>query len=154
MRLPRVRFTVRRVMTIVGASALLLGAGRMWQRHVAFRERAGLHAKEELRCYYFARRVAGIPFEEGEVGLLGVVHLSVLPDRTHLGFAYDRVTIGGDILGPDLHRTDHRLISSLVDQCEAMARWKAEYHAKLVRKYVHASNHPWLPVGPDPPEPK
>jgi len=29
-----------------------------------------------------------------------------------------------------------------------------DYYAALKRKYQHAARHPWLPVAPDPPEPK
>jgi hypothetical protein len=29
----------------------------------------------------------------------------------------------------------------------------SEYHAKLYRKYLHASAWPWLPIGDDPPSP-
>ena len=30
----------------------------------------------------------------------------------------------------------------------------ATYHARMVAKYRHAARYPWLPVGPDPPEPQ
>ena len=32
-------------------------------------------------------------------------------------------------------------------------RWRT-WHARLVEKYERAARHPWLPVAPDPPEPK
>jgi hypothetical protein len=31
---------------------------------------------------------------------------------------------------------------------------RADHHASLARKYEEAARHPWLPVEPDPPEPK
>ena len=31
---------------------------------------------------------------------------------------------------------------------------RVAYHAAMARKYRHAARHPWLPVGPDPPEPE
>ena len=31
---------------------------------------------------------------------------------------------------------------------------RTEYHADMARKYRHAARYPWLPVEPDPPEPK
>ena len=33
-------------------------------------------------------------------------------------------------------------------------REEADYHGKLRRKYDHAARYPWLPVAPDPPEPR
>jgi hypothetical protein len=30
----------------------------------------------------------------------------------------------------------------------------AKYHEAMSRKYEHAARYPWLPVAPDPPEPK
>ncbi len=31
---------------------------------------------------------------------------------------------------------------------------KNEWHLLLIDKYKYASNHPWMPVAPDPPEPE
>ena len=47
MRLPRVRFTVRRMMVAVAVLALPLGAERTWRRCSYCRERAGHHANQE-----------------------------------------------------------------------------------------------------------
>jgi hypothetical protein len=41
-------------------------------------------------------------------------------------------------------------VDAFIDQ----ARRLAAYHATLKRKYELASSRPWLPVEPDPPEPK
>jgi hypothetical protein len=32
--------------------------------------------------------------------------------------------------------------------------WRAAYHSAMREKYEHAARYPWLPVEPDPPEPK
>jgi hypothetical protein len=32
--------------------------------------------------------------------------------------------------------------------------WKAVYHSRMREKYERAARYPWLPVEPDPPEPK
>ncbi|WP_406699785.1 hypothetical protein V5E97_13110 [Singulisphaera sp. Ch08] len=36
----------------------------------------------------------------------------------------------------------------------AEMRRLAEHEATLAHKYLHAARYPWLPVSPDPPEPK
>jgi hypothetical protein len=36
----------------------------------------------------------------------------------------------------------------------SLYRRKAEFHRELRRKYEAAARHPWLPLSPDPPEPK
>jgi hypothetical protein len=34
-------------------------------------------------------------------------------------------------------------------------RWRLlEWHGSMARKYEHAARYPWLPVAPDPPEPR
>jgi hypothetical protein len=37
---------------------------------------------------------------------------------------------------------------------EILRRKKQRYYYQLIMKYDYASRHPWLPVAPDPPEPK
>lgn len=56
---------------------------------------------------------------------------------------------------------DHRR-QSFVPLCLSAPRTQAEiveqqikqYHGSLYKKYDYAAFHPWLPVEPDPPEPK
>jgi hypothetical protein len=91
MRLPRPRFTLRRLMVAVAVMAVVLGLCRwLWTRSVAFRSIADAHN---------AQRMGGIP-----------MHTENLP--------------------------------SLL------------YHIEMGNKYDRAARYPWLPVAPDPPEPK
>ena len=101
MRLPRLRFTVRRLAAVVAIVAVVLGGVRLWRLSGSYREMAELHrrkSEEVVRGMYF------------------------------------------DASGESYHR-----------------EWPSpnkEYHLLLKAKYENAAAHPWLPVSPDPPEPK
>jgi hypothetical protein len=45
---------------------------------------------------------------------------------------------------------EHEDFRSTAEWDEARRRW----HGELMRKYEYAASRPWLPVEPDPPEPK
>jgi len=44
MRIPRVRFTVRRMMIAVAVVGIMLGTEKLWRAHVLYAERASYHA--------------------------------------------------------------------------------------------------------------
>ena len=93
MRLPRVRFTVRRMMVLVAILGLMIAAFERRQRFgwIASEHRA--HVPKHM-------------FPTKPVGM-------------------------GD------------------------KEWRPlEWHESMARKYEYAASHPWLPVAPDPPEPK
>ena len=55
----------------------------------------------------------------------------------------------------------HHALRGIVLEAEAgsgpdAARWhrRADWHYQMSRKYLAASSRPWLPVEPDPPEPR
>jgi hypothetical protein len=100
MRLPRVRFTVRRMMAAMAIAGALLGAEIMRERRERFAELARVFGGTA----WSARRAA-----ENPPGTHG-----------------DPVTM----------------------------RSIAEYADALQMKYARASRYPWLPVAPDPPEPR
>jgi hypothetical protein len=50
-------------------------------------------------------------------------------------------------------RVERRLTHFRIGRPIADAAEKAAYDAALARKYERAARHPWLPVGPDPPQP-
>jgi hypothetical protein len=97
MRVPRVRFTVRRMMVAVAMLAALLAIGAGLQRRQARFERL---------------------------------------------FSYHRGLAGPMII----HSFDPGSPTSKT----ASGRW----HWDLSMKYADAARRPWLPVAPDPPEPK
>src|SRR3954466_12764246 len=108
MRLPRVRFTVRRMMVAVAIFGASLWYCEMGRRSKNFLAMADFH---RLKAEIFRGRV------ESAAELT-----SIDPIRM------------GDIMGRD-RRLEH-------------------HHSELGQKYEHAAHYPWLPVEPDPPEPR
>jgi hypothetical protein len=105
MRVPRVRFTVRRLMAVVAVLAVLLGAGAEVVRL------ARLAEDYRQRAKYF-------------VAAEDVRNLTVAAER---------------MVDPGAARKPDRI---------------AAHYAQLRRRYERAAARPWLPVAPDPPEPK
>ncbi|WP_435016358.1 hypothetical protein TA3x_003923 [Tundrisphaera sp. TA3] len=96
MKLPHVRFTVRRMMVAVAmASVVFALAASLLRRSSEFRRRATLH---------------------------------------RLAYAKIHPNTGAF---PDLYLSDKEL-----------------HHIDLATKYERAARYPWLPIEPDPPEPK
>jgi hypothetical protein len=49
------------------------------------------------------------------------------------------------------------LIAANEPERQRLSLWSqrvAAWHGEMARKYQYAARHPWLPVGPDPPEPE
>jgi hypothetical protein len=126
MKLPRPRFTVRRLMLAVAIVALLAGAERLWRRSRAFSYLADEHG---LRYDYWR--------EEGLDHATGAAK--------HRDLA---------IIGDEESRQQHRRLAVQEGEIAADLAKTAAYHERLWRKYEHAARYPWLPVEPDPPEPE
>jgi hypothetical protein len=67
----------------------------------------------------------------------------------------DSSTARGNALKSRFGRTSAMTTEEIMQLHRDYDRMKdrADHHASLVRKYEHAARYPWLPVGPDPPEP-
>ncbi len=98
MRIPRLRFTVRRMMVAVAIAAIVMGG--LAERHYRF---------AKLSDHHLAALVALIPKVRASIA-------------------------AGDDENP-IHE-------------------RGFWHAKMRAKYFRAARYPWLPVAPDPPEPK
>jgi hypothetical protein len=64
-------------------------------------------------------------------------------------------TVRGKSLKSRLGSTSGLTIEEIMDLNRDYDRMmdRADHHALLARKYENAARQPWLPVGPDPPEP-
>jgi hypothetical protein len=135
MRLPRGRLTVRRMMIAVAVIALafeaFLWAERIRARQASYRGWAAVHARHAQRWLTLARRNEDQP----DNPKLPPTLMADPEFRAHWekGVAAWRIQ-RGPIIGAQ--------------------RRNAAYHASLADKYERATSRPWLPVPPDPPEPK
>jgi hypothetical protein len=124
MRLPRLRFTVRRLMLVVALAGLAMGVG-IWSYKM--RQLSGGYA----RAAKFHRAWLDRYREREAVILQAIGRLeTVAARRSVVPPSHDR------------HRED----------AADYAR-KADYREALALKYERAARYPWLPVEPDPPPP-
>jgi hypothetical protein len=128
MRLPRLRFTVRRLMAVVALAGVVMGAGvwseRMWR----------------------LSRVYALESRREEV-LGDICRMLEAQCRSHL----ERYKPSEPIIWPA--RAAMRKV--LDEESAGVARFEsqADYHSLRARKYERAARYPWLPVESDPPEP-
>ncbi len=126
MPLPRVRFTVRRMMVAVAIVAVSLAFVTMWNRAFTFGQIAIEHAERE-RAF------------RGTTSLILDYH-----SRLQTG-KLDRF---------DPRPVDPDKPNASFDELAEDSERRADYHSQLTEKYRLAALYPWLPVPPDPPEPE
>lgn len=128
MRMPRVRFTVRRMMIAVVIASIPLGAiARGLRLHAISRE----HFAERDS---FLQRAEGAAPPRPITGFVCGTGWSEMPDEERERILRD------DYGGPS-------------SEAYRLFRF-GRHHHKLGMKYWEAARHPWLPVEPDPPIPK
>jgi hypothetical protein len=133
MRLPRVRFTMRRLMVAVILIALALAG---WI---------------ELGRYRFRLRMRSVDYS-----ITSGKHS--LKEATHRRRAKEKDTQGESYL--DMARlslesaTESVQVAKDYQKEAARLRRLADQEKELANKYRLASQSPWLPVEPDPPEPE
>jgi len=134
MKLPRVRFTVRRLMVAVSVVGLALGGWLTYRRWVVYREKAAWHAAQEgWARFYLGGGMAVIRMADGRV------------EEVNGPVAVRTPTADGGL-------TEFTIPPTPGYDAETLTR-RADHHARFRRKYEHASARPWLAVVPDPPGP-
>lgn len=133
MRMPRVRFTLRRMMVAVALVGILTGA---W-----------LEASRQIRSSRRSRvRASGHRFEEALALKNHARAASILKraisTRSFVDLGDFQIITG----------TPDDALASLKEAMESFSR-RVEYHRAMRVKYEHATRYPWLPVAPDPPNP-
>jgi tetratricopeptide (TPR) repeat protein len=153
MRLPRVRFTVRRMMALVAVTALVLGvsleAVRMRRARSNFLKLASENGQSEvLDRIQEQNHLAWAQTRESSLELSRAMRGPVIP------FVYPH-----DADSQELNDGWEEVVRQRSDEAKKMrAKAKvhhdtAEYHAALKQKYLAAAARPWLSVEPDPPPP-
>jgi hypothetical protein len=109
MRLPRMRFTIRRMMVVVAVASVLLGiTAGLLRRRDSLKRRAEYYARKASR-----ELMSGMSITQATT-------FGPSPMEVRMQEAYFKL---------------------------------ADHYTVLELKYKRAADHPWLPVGPDPPPP-
>jgi hypothetical protein len=147
MWLPRVRFTVRRMMVVVAVVAMLLFSGIMLRRRSELLEKA-----EECQTQYENHWSTWREFSDAadwNRDRLNRLMRGKFSDHRDLD---PERYLGSDLSLPEL-------IDKMRRRCEGYEEYAAgeaksvSHFARLRAKYRKAAARPWSPVEPDPPEP-
>jgi hypothetical protein len=149
MRLPRVRFTVRRMLVALGVAASAMGAARLHGDAVRFRARAALHARLQVRCAALADEYEAIYLRTADGYVLRDAPRVRVPIRS--GAEGEPLQTSASWDDPAWAGADAR---TKAPHDAAGWRREASRHADLKAKYERAARYPWLPVPADPPEPR
>jgi hypothetical protein len=143
--MPRPRFRPRlwMLMVAVAVVAVLIWGVQMWRLSRDYRQQATLWAVREQESRDYARSL-----EMDVVGILA--RPSNIPPLIING--------SGRFERPEDLAGDPREIAAAeaeyVRRLATRASERADFHARLKQKYLHAARYPWLPVASDAPEPK
>lgn len=147
-------------MVAIALLAALFTAVQMGWRWKRARDLAALH--RDLSDFY-----AFVPGESSPSTLLGVSKLAV-EEVGHqmekarkkwsnlLAEAPDDRTAGDSTAAEQAkrHLQEYERAEAERVTVRSLFRRRAVYHSMLIRKYLDASCHPWLPIEPEPPPPK
>ena len=136
--MPRFRFTVRRMMVAVAIVSILIGAEAMRRRREVLASKA---SSSRLRQGVNQRMV-----EEWDRLMPKVIRIVRESER----LASSRP--GDDEAKRSLSKTE-RKYQSVTREVKTYER-NARHWQMVAEKYERAARYPWLPVAPDPPEPK
>ncbi len=143
MRLPRIRFTVRRIMIVVAIAALALAANDLRLRWDRFRALRSSHEAKWRGCLILADlHAATAAQDEGEAKRLRAAILS----------GQYPVQSAAELVAHIALNTEAAAASERL--AEEKLRTYARFHDALRLKYERAARYPWLSVKPDPPAPE
>ncbi len=153
MRLPRVRFTVRRLMAAVGALALVFGVSvetiRLKRQRERYLKLASDNGQSEIHYRTLERSQLSLAqIDESSAEFTSKIRIPVIP------FVYP-----DDARMPEMNLSSARIARKKRDDAKRervqakLHHATAEYYAELKQKYLAAAARPWLSIGPDPPPP-
>ena len=143
MKLPRVRFTVRRLMVAVAVVAIVLTGISAIQAE-RWRRLADQYSRESEYFRWFEKHAKDFATRcERDASYNG--------EKATLCRGYFREY--DDPRFEEAARAFESNASRMDLEAQRQSR-QAKHYAALVRKFHHATRYPWLPVAPDPPEPE
>ena len=143
MPVPRVRFTVRRLMAVVMLVAVLMWGVQTWRRWQAYRRSAMYYAQVEL---WSGQEVAWM-----DRSITQARHR--LPEELRISQHALRHFINDREVTPAEFAASQEKVVADMFAMAAQKRAQVAFFARMKRKYERAARYPWLPVEPDPPVP-
>lgn len=161
MRMPRVQFTVRRMMAAVAVVGIFSFVVAMkWRRDESLL-RLRYHTEEEE----MSRLLAGASASSAELNRWLAEQVrspfpELRPESRYSSRAdeeYVFVPQEDEAEKPEPEKPDPDKLEQAARSLDGEAtthRARAEWHSTMKRKHSRAARHPWLPVAPDPPVPE
>ena len=158
MRLPRVRFTVRRMMVAVAVVALSLGGwlwlGEMRRRSAYYSALADAYALEAENhtglISYYLRRAQEHP--GSKAGRHYYADFQLVTSNHGVKLTLGRRTDGPQAI-PRLIDPNPERYAKAMRATSERERTRADYFSRLKAKYRRAAVRPWITASPDPPPP-
>jgi hypothetical protein len=139
MRLPRVRFTIRRLMVAVAVLALLIGADQFVRRSTRYRGRADHFGLLETATWELQKTTERKSHWHAERARSQVEPWGPFDDDQH------RASV--------VAQTKDWVEAGYLRQEAAANAAEADWYSQLRHKYEHAARRPWELLAPDPPRP-
>jgi hypothetical protein len=144
VKLPRVRFTMRRMMIAVALAASALGAARIAGRVTYYREMAVHHSKRENACRSLLDGGSLVLFRSD-----GRIRVALTNEKLADGTAR---AFGGELAPTTFLASADPSPDPRINRFTV--RDRIGYHARMREKYERGVSSPWIAVAPDPPEPE
>jgi hypothetical protein len=139
MRLPRVRFTIRRMMVAVAVLALLIGADQLVRRSTRYRKMAGRFGQLETASRDRHRAVERSSQQHAERAQSWVAGWGPFNDDRH------RASV--------VAQTKDWIEAGYLSQEAAVYAAEADWYSQLRQQYERGARYPWEPLAPHPPRP-
>lgn len=158
MRLPRVQFTVWRMMAAAAVLAMIAAAGRAWHLRSYYRQRAAMHAQMERNTRAILLAASAL---SPRAGTFELTHLLPASEREQRAVMAEEAQIRLP-RQPQFIPSKRDLDRAIEEVREAEESFKhrllqvelqTAYHAAMRKKYEYAARHPWESVTPNAPPP-
>ena len=139
MRLPRVRFTIRRMMVAVAVLAMLISADQLHRRSTRYRKMASLFGQLETASRDRQRTAERSSLQRSERAKSWVAGWGPFNDDQH------RASV--------VAQTKDWIEAGYLRQEATVYAAEADWYSQSRQQYEHAASYPWEPLAPHPPWP-